>query len=153
MANFDSDFMKGFALGKQLRPQVLAGLKEATMYSYNGVVLPKIPVVDGYPHMVMVYTEITGRANLYAFSDPVFAREAENNGVVSVWAWADEAGLYCKWHSTDGGDWVEDLIGGTANTTAAGITVGGNPAWANKNICYEDGTVYLAGTTPVPVYE
>ena len=50
--------MKWFLLGKLLRRNLMAGVKEATMYSYNGVVLPKLPEWDKtkYPYAVMFFT-------------------------------------------------------------------------------------------------
>ena len=146
MANFDSDFMKGFALGKQLRPQVIAGLKEPVAYLYgpDKVRLPKLPEWDKetYPYAFIYLDGYTGYYWLWAFTERPYRLNhtgflAYPDGAVAI-RWV----LYTN--ETEWGHKVENAQSGLFSASSL---------WANFDILNEDGTVYLAGSAPVPVYE
>lgn len=146
----------GFIFGL-LMPGGLGAAKEATMYSYNGVVLPKLPVVDGYDFLTLAYYPDNNLYRLYVSKRAGYVY----SGLLSL---------------PDMVDIADNEPGGNANLDSGTITWGDiwtadnavqnvNASyvfWTNHDIHYADdyddttlaGTLFLAASSePVPVYE
>lgn len=110
-------------------------------YSYNGVVLPKLPEWDRekYPYAVI------SAVGLVSFM------------VSSSQRYIDDDGKYL--HSAADNSWImwrlenNEWVLHNSGTSTAGSTSGSYPTWSNYDIANADGTIYLADSEPVPVYE
>jgi hypothetical protein len=132
------------------------GEKVPIAYSYNGVVLPKLPEWDRerYPYAVIGggMNSASRGYRLYLTTTRPFAKQGDT--MIHITA----MGVYFKYFSKiqDGiyGEWIDD---GTSEIEDGEFfpiydAVGGT-IWTNTDILNEDGTVYLAASYPVPVYE
>lgn len=115
-------------------------VKKATMYSYNGVVLPKLPETE------LPYAMICNCDGVYCVDFRKETQEAYNTGVVAF----SHTGRLFK--CVDGA-WVESTVFEFLSTYP--------PVWATFDIYYKttdsygelSGTLFLAATDPIPVYE
>lgn len=129
-------FTMGYQIGCRLRAQ--RAVREPIGYSYNGTVLPELPGVEGY-------AVICG-SNKYLWFSQSRVKVINTNGYAYIVA---SAGVHYKL-SDDGLSW--EMYEPTA-TTSRKIN------WANFDVYYIDsvedvgGTIYLAASDPVPVYE
>lgn len=132
----------------------LSVVAEPTMYlygheadktvSYNGVVLPELPVWDktAYPYAIIGYSNVRENYVLKVSEEPT---------KVSV----DEYGTYSVFISGD--VLFEPNDGEWASTSTGVLKV--EPIWANNDVYYTDsvdevgGTVYLSASDPVTTYE
>ena len=113
--------------------------RKPTAYLYNGVRLPALPEWDRemYPYLLMVHYFST--EFLYALQDiPVFLSETS-----------------VKTQITGPTIHVATLVDSAWKTfqKEQSNSLLGTPTWANFDLPKEDGTVYLAASEPVPVYE
>lgn len=118
-------------------------------YSYNGTVLPKLPEWDktAYPYAFI---------SNYIFDSVIFhalAQEPYNNGI------APNEGTICNPYdesipfvqsflSEDGNSWDELTTGSLGPSGQIS-----EPFWSNFDVKYENGSVQLSASEPVPVYE
>lgn len=134
-----TDKMRSFAAG------VIMGLcgkalpipgskREPVAYLYNGVRLPGLPEWDRetYPYAVIVQNNLSGDYFLMA-DDETFAANADGDTIRPITGVA---------YAIENGEWVSSV--GRINCKAI---------WANHDILNPDGSVYLAASEPVPVYE
>ena len=107
--------------------------REPTAYSYNGVVLPKLPEWDRekYPYAVIGYCNTHG----YVFSRSSNPWTANEYGNIFPTRFSTYYASDDKWATTNGA--LEFIT----------------PIWTNTDILNEDGSVYLAASDPIPVYE
>lgn len=143
-----SEFSKWYLLGQSVRRMM--GKGEATMYSYNGVVLPKLPEWDKtvYPYAyISVYADDNPNIRLIARKTKA---TVDVNGKYTN-SQSSPGKSFVAYTSREGEEWVE-------NTTA--ITVlNSRIVWASVDVHYSDsvadvgGTLYLAASEPIPVYE
>ena len=159
MKAFDlRSWLTGFALGFSGKPLPLSTGKTPIAYSYNGTVLPKLPEWDReqYPYAYIDYYDSTG--NSYSFfvtSKPLRWYAGgfvigfplnDPDALASVFRWRYRPAYADGWYETGESD-------------NAGIYYGG--VWTNTDIYYPDdysdetlaGTLFLAASEPVPVYE
>lgn len=146
---------------------------------YNGFKLPALPDYDAdeYPYLYIVtsvFYDGTGYAYLYACSEWGFIETVDeyNNLTYSLGGAkldADTEGkefFRCYWMTAIGEDittgmyagvntreWTlqgehECVYGSHAGNSDTGVGID----WANHHICWEDGTLFILGTDPVPVY-
>lgn len=134
-----ADFAKWFLLGQSVRRGVR---KEATMYSYNGVVLPDIyKVYTPELQKTHPFASIGVRTDGYCLLLKDYDLSVSPEGTFWI-----TPGL--KWIYVDG-VWQE-------HSTYVYPMV---PVWSNYDIHYAEeipdigGTVYLPASNPVPVYE
>lgn len=133
-----------FLLGQQLRRN-LAAVMEPVAYLYNGVRLPKLPeeYTTDYPYAYIAnayskrYFLRRTKVELIkdgALKDPSEAKFETVSLFLTVGNGEVDADATWK-HSTDI------------------VAAGESPVWSNYDILNKDGTVYLAASEPVPVYE
>lgn len=119
--------------------------KQPVAFLYNGVRLPKLPEWDRemYPYAVIKH-HMTGERLLCAKNPivEVLADNGESTGIVYVAG--DCIYATCKTNSNSWGDFNAD--------SDVSLTVN-PPFWTNTDIYLNDGTLYLAASEPVPVYE
>lgn len=134
-------FAMGWQLGKRLR---MRGRKPIG-YSYNGTVLPELPELDKekYPYAALAYVDITNGYWIFVCSPtPIILSECgtlENidNAVPIIDTTLVDGVWGTPEVSENGMDYFPWVIA----------------KWSNHDILNEDGTLYLAASTPVPVYE
>jgi hypothetical protein len=124
-------------------------VKEPIAYSYNGIILPSLPEWDKetYPYAVMVYD--TNKVRLVVASVPFVARETE-------YSWVDvymNAGTkFEMWYGTH-----DNLKYLGATTTTNTYTVSNVyehfDSWSNHDICFDNGSVFISASEPIPIYE
>lgn len=121
-----------------------------TSYSYNGVILPALPEwkTDVYPYAVIYSSAVFGIVSdgytLMVASAPLFASGGSNNALKST-----DAVTYrrCSYDAeTETWKQLGDEVTGTFDQTCV-------VRWANYNVLKSDGSVYLAASDPVPIYE
>lgn len=138
-------------------------VQTATMYSYNGTVLPALPVWDKetYPYAVMFCAttdNIVGGSyygRLYLCANPVTVSE----GKLAI---TGECLRYLSASTEELLSYMEMLTGGSvseankweyadtqADTTLSILSY----CWCNHDIVNADGTLYYESSEPVPVYE
>lgn len=137
--------VKWMIVGKLLRRNLMAVKGEPVAYSYNGVVLPKLP------------SEILSQPNIFIGNVDAAAVAFGFSGTPETWVSSyvhfvgtKEAGNKVRAQlSSDGTGWevVENVTDVTFSYPKSSVH------WANYDILNTDGTVYLAGSEPVPVYE
>lgn len=153
---YDADFLRGFHLGKAYRANLLRAAKEEPVaYLFNGVRLPKLPEeIKSYPYLMV--SRLTTGANasnllVYGFATEPYTIKKSNflqgeydlNGVES----GAYRGAVC-YTSTEPDVWHVDNEAEGENMTNFPRIV-----WANYNIYASDGTLFLAASDPIPVYE
>lgn len=134
-----------FLLGQQLRRN-LAAVREPVAYLYNGVRLPKLPEWDkeAYPYAV-IYKNNLGKYKLLC---------SANRIIESI----DGTGQATGYFQIPDGDWLrtgysDGIWGDFAQHSGQELLTLYTLIWTNTDIHYADGTVYLAYSEPVPVYE
>lgn len=114
-------------------------------YSYNGTILPKLPEWDRetYPY-AYIYSDSSPAASPYYL--------CINDGGVPRWNGRE------FYHASDGygyrydainGVWVVRSSGGYAITSHAAASI----IWSNYDTLDAYGSLYLAASEPIPVYE
>lgn len=162
----------GFVRGLASKPMPIGKQeREPVAYLYNGVRLPKLPDMTGYPYAVLSYDDTDYVVNgsyigYLILSDRAFFYREKLGAYYSIYT----TGSYIEYQLVSDTRLLEyaTIIGLsesiiTANVwtrsrtmdNADGLEKGAtkNPIWANCNIDAEDGTNYLEESDPVPVYE
>lgn len=144
--------MLGFLMGQRLR-DMRSAAKEPVAYLYNGVRLPPLPEWDSsaYPYAYMwhnaPYTWMgqyyPGLYALILCTEPLSVSPSWDNGLWSegrivVGARYDAEEPYTEWETAG----IE-----TGTVDRYGFM------WSNVTTYKSDGTVFLAASEPVPVYE
>lgn len=148
----------GYLVGQQIAGQRKAEQKQAIAYLYNGTRLPALPERDKtvYPCVYMSYTESdAGIYAIYAFTKPKHLTGATSEEKPWIAFEEGESFLYSSglWLSgySDGRTFKEF---GEYTYPPEGVTLtSGLPIWASYDIYNADGTLYLAASDPIPVYE
>lgn len=148
-SGFDlKSFLTGLALGLSGKPLPLAP-KEPTAYSYNGVVLPKLPEWDRetYPYAVIVHNTSENKYTLY------LSKVAPTYGVYNTTA--NVYGIYLSGDSELSSIASSDSWGAFMGSNIKCVTIISTryALWTNADIVSEDGSVYLGASKPVPVFE
>ena len=147
--------------------------EEIIGYSYNGIVLPKIEPKEGYPYIYVFqvsgvdridsllssygYDSFLGRLDLVYglhYSTHPYTYDADSRfdtgaiGAKTIGYAFDPSGLLSddNWGYTESYE-VRDEYDGYGNPYDTLMI------WSNTNLLNPDGSVYLAASEPVPVYE
>lgn len=155
-----AETLQWISLGMAVRRGIRAR-GEATMYSYNGVVLPKLPEHDPAKHPCLTLYDATGLSPLFYnyrvyFSAGYIVTEFDGYSGIGLSKGDNDITSYtCAVRKSDGvivKDWTYE-----SNTYIDGYAVSNtlrdDIRWTNTDIVLPDGTVYLAASEPVPVYE
>lgn len=121
-----------------------------TYYTYNGTILPALPVYDTakYPYAAIIQVDQDGVIyQLFAFDKPIFAENVNGSIVYRIDAGAVGCLFMASFMSLDTG-WVS---AGTdqpfPETTYTDPSM--MPIWTNHNITFDDGTIQFYASTPV----
>lgn len=134
----ENEFKRYLALGL-CAPGVWGGEKEPVAYLYNGVRLPKIPVVEGYE-----FASIVDANGVYIVSFTNHKDQAYNTGGI-------QASVTSELYKYSDGQWVKTYF-----TSFPGVYP---LVWTNYDLYFKDayedlgGTVCMYASAPVPVYE
>ena len=140
-ANYDfKQLNNGSTLVAKSEPVPVSGI---VAYSYNGEIAGKLPIYDTEKYPYAIITNTNGRAMLWVLSGATFGW----NEVAAEWRIMCDSYMhstqsrvdYTKWgtmYSHDGGEFAVTSV-----------------KWANFDVLNSDGSVYLAASEPVPVYE
>lgn len=139
-------WLTGFALGLAGKPLPLAVAKKLVGYSYNGVVLPKLPEWDKetYPCAYIVengYADTEGYEYGLVFYTKAITVVKDAEGPHEGWHYFFDGLLY-RYIDNAWTEWPEDV----------GFGLGGKIVWSNTDVYYGSGGLYLATSEPVPVY-
>ena len=157
-------WLTGFALGLAGKPcplpqgeptqpdEPVAPPTEPVAYLYNGVRLPKLPLWDTstYPYAYISYQPKYRHYSVDCSTTPAYY---EPNGAwgpcFSIRNPSIGCGLFTDWSNwltfdNDGGFLIGMESPDEDDTTLV---------WCNHDVTYDDGTVFLAASDPVPVYE
>lgn len=139
-------FTLGYLMGV-CGPVVSFPEKQPTAYSYNGVVLPKLPEWDKtvYPYVIIQYYTESSDYFFRAFTDPLVSKTFAGLEMLGFDDGEAEQ-IHCKLVD---GEWSEWSSATSTYITPLGVL------WTKPphDILNEDGTLYLAASDPIPVYE
>ena len=143
---------KWFLLGQSVRRGVR---KEATMYSYNGVRLPKLPSVEGHPYKVIFHSSYS--TYLFVCSVPVCFRYQTYYGYMMSSA-SGEKFSYARYSLNANGDGWD---GGIFTNDSSNWALGSDERyclWSDTDLMHYDkdtgeATLSIAASDPIPVYE
>lgn len=151
-------FKIGLALGLAGKPVLIGGQRAPVAYLYNGVQLPKLPEWDEsvYKYVYVVTTIYPEHPyHIYFQTAPWEPHGEGSDGFVYVlsdctcmqylWEPGDEAWTYFKTSNVVGYDGGLSSTGNVVNLEAI--------VWGNTDVYAKEGTLYLAASDPVPVYE
>ena len=117
--------------------------KEPVAYLFNGAQLPKLPdAPEGFEFATIMCMDITtsiGSTKAYYLN---FSKEKPSPVLVP----APRVEFFCN---PKNGVWVEK----GEKTDGQGLTTFMRWQWTNTDILNEDGSVAIAATDPIPVYE
>ena len=140
-------FVKGLILGCCGKLLQIVRKTDPVAYLYNGVQLPQLPYWDKetYPYAFIRATS-SGAYYVWCGSDPAGIKVG--SGLVATGLQLSVFAPCIFWQLVENG-WL---------FRAKKIEVSGSfspeqLAWSNYDILNEDGTVYLAASDPIPVYE
>ena len=140
------DFKIGLAMG-HVSPARYLAKPEPVAYLYGTIEkpLPALPKVSGYEY-ILIYQGIVGYIALYSPIQLIM----KNDGYIGI---PQEVG------TVEGFRYIEPDRGNTEWRDMSSVDLSyswinvHNPLWTTHAIHNEDGTLYLAGSDPVPVYE
>jgi hypothetical protein len=134
----------GMILGRVSRGQFPQ--REPVAFLYNGVRLPGLPVVDGLPNVYFAKRTIMGITGYCAYftSEPYYA--FASTGEYCIGRRIGDCYYIVKEGDTE---WAYQSTWENEGVIEPVATV----FWANFDIFNEDGSVALAASNPVPVYE
>lgn len=140
-----TSFLKGLALGLAGKPMELAEKKEPVAYLYNGVRLPKLPEWDKTAYPYVHIRKLLSFYYLYYSPVELWVNDSGNlvpkDGSTAV-------GLFRTYNSTN------NAFGNPQETTFDQQGNGWkNVIWTGTDIYNADGTLAIAASEPVPVYE
>lgn len=138
------NWKQAFSIGV-IAPGMWDGKGEPVAYLYNGVRLPKLPEWDRntYPYAVFLVGNISGTVSLYILSAVEYAVNSRG-----VWSVTIPIGTPIATVAEGATRWSD-----FSELTYATEPYVGNIDWANFDVLNEDGTVFLAASDPIPVYE
>ena len=127
----------------QCAPPLKLPSKQPTAYSYNGVVLPKLPEWDKtvYPYAVMICRGVTQLYELRCLSADAYYGEnifKASNGILSQC----KDGVWGAFGTLEGESYAYVPLTSSVYTLV----------WANFTM-ENNGTTYLIASEPIPVYE
>lgn len=155
-------FVEGLVLGLSGKP-LAADDTDPVAYLYNGVRLPEIPTTEGYPYAMLVDTSVWGSIDgnaIYLYLMPtnnveVYSITFQHSGTQSFLGAVGKnvKAVFYRFYPNKGywGEaenqtiYVSDRVNGLNGQIP--------PFWANFDVPHAYGSVYLASTEPVPVYE
>ena len=148
-------YVKGLILSLCGKPLPLTAKKEPVAYLYNGVRLPKLPEWDrvAYPYAVIsVYTkEFSGSGIAVGDYDLCLCKRPLTYNGKDITQGANDYYLVYRYSPGNAeSGWVYD---GEYDLEEVIYLDGSDVTWANPDILHTDGTVYLAASEPIPVYE
>lgn len=149
------ELVKGMILGVTGKPLPVSTGKTLVGYSYNGVVLPALPEWDKETYPYAVISELgllPGYYNLHVLGKDSYYFNSGGR----YFGGSDEIkpvpGYQCTSNIYPFDEWKELLFMDNANACAYEnktiITV-----WSNFDMLNEDGTIFMAASEPIPVYE
>jgi hypothetical protein len=153
-------FKMGLGLGLSGKPLPLNTKREPVAYLYNGVRLPKLPEWDKetYPY-ACIQQSWTDRYDFYISSKPLYVAQyddisnrgryfLENLKGTTYWQCRSGAEMV-KWESGVLVPFPYEtlIVYDPEMPTRYALT------WTNHDILKSDGSVYLAASDPIPVYE
>lgn len=165
MTEKDKDFLEGLAISAACHVlPVRKVFREPIAYSYNGVILPKLPEWDRerYPY-AFIFNQ-SNCAVLRCTNVPVhleFTREyiEENNVSTPIVVANDgETFVLLSYGTTKNGElvagqeaeeWTIYVNGDSSNGMRINIPI----LWSNYGLCYSDGEIHSAASEPIPIYE
>ena len=169
--------LSAYFLGRRIAGQRKKQDREPVAYLYNGVRLPKLPEWDRKTYPYAVISDAPGFANfgvcyqLMISSSPTEitssgTRYHVSNAVAKaylIFVYNEEIDAAMREDGTTLEEYAAMAFGmeldiwtmlAEYDNYEAGFPIDSNPTrWANHYILNEDGTVYLAASEPVPVYE
>lgn len=142
-------FTRGYLLGAELRNTRPA--REPVAYLYNGVRLPKLPEWDKatYPYAAMLGQQSIGTYvyRVYFMEEVIYGTSSSGEHCVGFTGGVKDYHYQLKYPELGWKEYTATLPSGTLLAKVESFT------WANFDILYEDGTVCLPASAPVPVYE
>ena len=155
-----NDKMRRFVTGLLIGMVSEGGMPETEKtlvgYSYNGVVLPELPVVEGYDYAVIGHTDTY--AFMFICTAPMGCRYYESH--TSPYAlYMPNGGSYRRYSVRRSTGEVVAITSGDVSGTNSFIKMTNEPLWSNQDIYYLDDNLELtadlciAASDPVPVYE
>lgn len=141
-------YIAGYLVGQALRRnRGKTVVREPVAYLYNGVRLPELPESE-LPYAIMESTD-SGTVRVYFTDKPCVVRWWETGGINVAYALSGCAVDIYKTASEYSWQFF------AARTLTSDLKVGDlvNILWTSYNLADENGTVYLAASDPIPVYE
>lgn len=156
-----SIFWDGLSLG--LCGKALPWKAEPVAWLYNGVRLPKLPKwdIEAYPYAFIESSTGGVLANFVVSSMPLFGKDYENLFLKYKAMYSKTDGTALR-YTYDSINTQEEYRTGfvyqdrkeCTDGTRVSYSIGTNLLWANYDvIAYDDDSVYLAASEPIPVYE
>ena len=138
-----ASMLMGWLVGRAVASH--RGKREPVAYLYNGVRLPPLPEWDKetYPYAFLGYSKRGDIMDDFPNYMMFFAKEVSFEYTTAN-AWGVYADTECEYYRVSG--WGDVKQNASAVTTSI-IT------WANFDVQNEDGTLFLAASDPIPVYE
>ena len=146
-------WLTGFALGLAGKPLPMGTVeREPVAYLYNGVRLPKLPEWDKkkYPYVMMWDRHGGTYGTVYAFSvahHKIMLVEGATETAIGVGA--GETYLEISYGMGD----YSQFQSFTEKTPDSPALLSREVHWSNYDIVDENGTLFLAASDPVPIYE
>lgn len=147
----------GCLIGRQIAGQRRTQEKQPIAYLYNGIRLPALPEWDKetYPYAVIITSTDVESYRLYVSDKPVIYRRKDNLTALALSASCKlgRSGIvYQNYPSMDDAKWSNPYI-----TSISGATewfdYASSYVWANYDVLWDDGSVSLTASDPIPVYE
>lgn len=156
-----ASFICGWLTGRRIAGQRKKTEKVPVAYLYNGVRLPKLPEWDreSYPYAVIFSYEGTSYTSgepitqytLYCVAEKWQFHAPSDTWYSTYWCKIPTPYCYCT-HIGGETSWRDNWTEGTGEGMSVPRT-GRTPVWSNFDITDTGGTVCLAASEPVPVYE
>lgn len=147
-------FVDGILLSLPGIPMPFAVSKEPVAYLYNGVQLPGLPEwdKDEYPYAVISYDD----DNTYPYGFTAHNFESyvgvTDSGTTMLKTRSSGRAITYRFIGGTWGYYAE--FGGSPNSAYKGnVMYASRIIWSNYDILNEDGSLYFAGSTPIPVYD
>jgi hypothetical protein len=150
IANRKRSTIIGYLLDLVGKPLPLASKKEPVAYLYNGVRLPELPEVEGYPYafILLANTETVNYTDLCFTTSPCLITNVLNTPV----AQASETLEHIKF-TLNGNAW-EIAKSGTIESGKSVHSGATYMIWANYDVMWRNSSeVYFSASAPIPVYE
>lgn len=146
----NDSYVRGFLIGKEIMNMFVPKKQQPIAYLYNGVRLPALPEFDGYAHMVV-----------HKIGDTFYMRAYENKPTTTLYKPIfypayDRLVADGEWHSahmeeSEAGDYWFTHSEPSDDSKGAVLAIA-EIVWANFDVLNSDGTLYLAASDPIPIY-